>query len=275
MNSHKVYRKHHSSYSAYPQLQSHSNFFCGHLWPHFLLFCTCIFAKALRCISTSSWDPFFFLTILCIFSGLLTYALPRWFSFLSVTNVTKLEHLHQAAARRHYRLPLVFSYNLSPFRRIFSSPNTSTRFALSSHERALCLPTSFLTSGSARLRMKPRLSRSSWRIFGSTHPLMRCPSSSETLSPLALPLLLGIHLQRGAHSTPILSVDSPLSRQGVGLSHLDSLPPHDHVIWTDGRVPISFGKRGSGVHANCFLCSAEATLSYSAGPVCSRFSAEA
>ena len=52
-------------------------------------------------------------------------------------------------------------------------------------------------------------------------------------------------------------------------------PSHDLVLWTDGSVPFSFGKDGSGVLANCSLCGTEATLSFSAGPVCSSFSAEA
>ena len=54
---------------------------------------------------------------------------------------------------------------------------------------------------------------------------------------------------------------------------LNSLPPHDLVLWTDGSVP--FGKSGSGVLANCSLCGTEATLSFSAGPICLSFSAEA
>ena len=47
------------------------------------------------------------------------------------------------------------------------------------------------------------------------------------------------------------------------------------VLWTEGSVPFPFGKGGSGVLANCSLCGTEATLSFSAGPVCSSFSAEA
>ena len=76
-------------------------------------------------------------------------------------------------------------------------------------------------------------------------------------------------------STPCSRSDPPLSRQGAALAHLDSLPLHDLVLWTDGSVPFPFGKGGSGVLANCFLCGTEATLSFSAGPVCSSFSAEA
>ena len=64
-----------------------------------------------------------------------------------------------------------------------------------------------------------------------------------------------------------------LSRQGAALAHLDSLLPHDLVLWTDGSV--SFGKGDSSVLANCCLCGTEGTLSFSAGPVCSSFSAEA
>ena len=93
------------------------------------------------------------------------------------------------------------------------------------------------------------------------------------LSLLALPHLLGICLC-SPWSPPFplhaLTLTFPL---GAALVHLDSLPPYDLVLWTDGSVP--FGKGGSGVLANCFLCGTEATLSFSAGPVCSRFSAEA
>ena len=64
--------------------------------------------------------------------------------------------------------------------------------------------------------------------------------------------------------------NSPLSGQGATLAHLDS-PPHDLVLWTDGSVPFAFGKSGSGVLANCSLRGTEATLSFSAGPVCLSF----
>ena len=61
----------------------------------------------------------------------------------------------------------------------------------------------------------------------------------------------------------------------MALTHLDSLSSHDLVLWTDGSVPFPFGKGGSTVLANCSLCGTEATLSFSAGPVCSSFFAEA
>ena len=47
------------------------------------------------------------------------------------------------------------------------------------------------------------------------------------------------------------------------------------MLWTDGSVPFPFGKGGSGVLANCSFCGTEATLFFSAGPVCSNFSTEA
>ena len=72
-----------------------------------------------------------------------------------------------------------------------------------------------------------------------------------------------------------LALIPPRTRQGAALAHLDSLLPHDLVLWTDGSVPFPSGKGGSGVLANCSLCGTEATLSFSAGPVCSSFSAEA
>ena len=52
-------------------------------------------------------------------------------------------------------------------------------------------------------------------------------------------------------------------------------PPYDLVFWIDGSVPFLFGKDGSGVLANRSLCGIEVTPSFSAGPVCSSFSAEA
>ena len=76
-------------------------------------------------------------------------------------------------------------------------------------------------------------------------------------------------------STPCSRSDPPHSRQGTALAHLDSLPPHDLVLWTKGSVPFPFGKGGSGVLAKCSHCGVEATLSFSVGPVCSSFSAEA
>ena len=104
---------------------------------------------------------------------------PDGFLFLSVTNITKLERLHRAASRAitgclsSSPIALVLSVASLPPLRV-----TLIYFTLSSYERALRLPTSFPTSGLARLGVKPRLCRSSQRAFASTHPLM-LPSTSS------------------------------------------------------------------------------------------------
>ena len=95
---------------------------------------------------------------------------------------------------------------------------------------------------------------------------------------LALPVLLRNVPSFTVESTlptPCSRSDPPHSRQGAARAHLDSLLPHDLVLWTDGSVPFPFGKGGSGVLANCSLCGTEVTLSFSAGPVCLSFSAKA
>ena len=96
--------------------------------------------------------------------------------------------------------------------------------------------------------------------------LLACPS----FPPWNLPFFI----VESTLSSPCSRSDPPLSRQRAALAHLDSLPPRDLVLWTDGFVPFPFGKGGSGVLANCSFCGTEATLSFSAGPVCSSFSAE-
>ena len=111
---------------------------------------------------------------------------------LSVTNIIKLERLHRAASRAitgclsSSPIPLLLSeVSLTPLR------VTLTHFTLSSYERALRLPASFPISGMTRLGVKPRLCRSSWRAFASTHPLMLPPFTSpwEALLEMCLPSL--------------------------------------------------------------------------------------
>ena len=95
------------------------------------------------------------------------------------------------------------------------------------------------------------------------------------LSLLAFPHLLGTCLPSlwsplfPLHATALIALSLTKVRLSLTLtlSHL--------VLWTDGSVPFPFGKRGSGVLANCSLCGTEATLSFSAGPVCSSFFAKA
>ena len=104
------------------------------------------------------------------------------------------------------------------------------------------------------------------------------PSNSSREALLACPPFLPWNLPSFTVESTLSSLcsrsDAPLSRQGAALAHLDSLPLHDLVLWTDGSVPFPFGKGGFGVLVNCSLCVTAATLSFSAGPVCSSFSAE-
>ena len=146
--------------------------------------------KAIRCISASSWGPSKeSLSVLykSFLQSLLTYASLGWFPFLSATNITKLECLHRVASRAitgclsSCPIPLLLSEASLPSLRV-----TLTHFTLLSYERALCLPTSFPISGMARLEVKPRLSRSSWRALASTHPLM-LPSTCSREALLACP----------------------------------------------------------------------------------------
>ena len=146
--------------------------------------------KALRCISASSWGPSKESLSLLYKSFLqppLTYASPGWFPFLSVTSITKLERLYQAASRAitgcllSYLISLLLSEASLPPLRV-----TLTHFTLSFYVRAFRLPTSFSISGLARLGVKPRLCRSSWRAFASTQPLI-LPSTSLREALLACP----------------------------------------------------------------------------------------
>ena len=236
------------------------------------------FLKAFRCISASSWGPSkesLSLLYKSFLRSLLTYASPGWFPFLSATNITKLEHLHRAASRAitgclsSSPIPLLLTEASLPPLRV-----TLTHFTLFSYERALRLPTSFSISGLVRLGVKLRLCRWSWRALASTHPLM-LPSSCSRKALVAWPPCPPSFTVESTFSSPCSRSDPPHSRQGAALAHLDSLPPHDLVLWTDGSVPFLFGKGGSSVLANCSLCGTEATLSFSAGPVRFSFSAEA
>ena len=146
--------------------------------------------KALRCISASSWGPskeslsFLYKSFL---RSLLTYASPGWFPFLSATNLTKLDCLHRVASHAitgcvlSSPIPLLLSKASLPPLRV-----TLTHFTLLSYEWALRLPTSFPISGLARLGVRPRLCRSSWRAFASSHLLM-LPSTCSREALLACP----------------------------------------------------------------------------------------
>ena len=43
--------------------------------------------------------------------------------------------------------------------------------------------------------------------------------------------------------SPCSRSDPPLSRQSDALAYLDSLPPHDLVLWANSSVPLPAGKR--------------------------------
>ena len=84
--------------------------------------------KALRCISASSWGhskESLSLLYKSFLRPLLTYALPRWFPLLNITNITELERLNQAASRAitgclsSSSIPLLFSEVCLP---LFKSP---------------------------------------------------------------------------------------------------------------------------------------------------------
>ena len=195
--------------------------------------------------------------------------------FSSATNSTKMERLYRAASRAITRclssspIPLLLSEASLPPLRV-----TLTHFTLLSYKRALRLPTTFPISGLTRLGVRTRFCRSSWRAFAFTHPLM-LPSTSSREALLACPPFppwnLFLFTVEYTLSAPCFRSDPPLSRQGVVPAHLDSLLPHDLVLWTDGSVPFHFTKGSSGVLANCSLCGTEVTLFFSAGPICSSF----
>ena len=146
--------------------------------------------KALRCISASSWGPSGeSLSILykSFLRFLLACASTGWFPFLSATNFTKLERLHRAASRAiagclsSFPISLLLlDASLPPLR------VTLTHFILLFYEWALRLPTSFPISGLARLGVKPRLCRLSWRALASTHPFM-LPSTCSREALVACP----------------------------------------------------------------------------------------
>ena len=179
---------------------------------------------------------------------------------------------------RHHRLPfsspiplLLCEASLPPLR------VTPTHFTLLSYERALRLPTSFLLSGLARLGVKPRLCRSSWRVLRSLIRSCFLLLLLGKLFQLALHFLLGITLLSRwsppffPHALALI----PLFLAKVRLSSTLTLSPHDLALWSHSSVHFPFGKGGSGVLANCSLWGIEATLSFSAGPAYSSFSAEA
>ena len=153
---------------------------------------------------------------------------PDGFLFLSGTNIAKLERHHRAVSRA-----ITGCLSFSPISLLFSKTSppplrvTLTHFTLSPYERALCLPTSFNISGLARLGMKPRLCRSSWRALASTQLLIP-PSTFPREALLACPRFPSWNSPsfnvRSTLFSPCSRSDLHLSRQGAALAHLESLP---------------------------------------------------
>ena len=168
-------------------------------------------------------------SLFCIklFFGPFSLMLHRWFPFLSATNITKLESLHQAASCAISGCPsaspiplLLFEASLLPLR------VTLTHFTLLSYEWAFRLPIFYPISGLARLGVKPRLFRSSWRAFASTHLLM-LPFTSPKEALLACPpspfWSLCFFNVESTLSSPCSRSDLFLFFQGAAFVYLDSL----------------------------------------------------
>ena len=196
--------------------------------------------KVLRCISASSWGPSkasIYVLYKTFLRSLLTYASPGWFPFLSATNITKWERLHRAASRAitgclsSSPIPLLLTEaSLPPLRVVL------THFTLLSHERAVRLPTSFSISGLARLGVKPRLCRSSWGAFASTHSLMlpsTCSRKALVACPSFSPWNLPSFTVESTLFTPCSRSDA-LSLAKVRLSLTLTLSPL--LIWCFGQT---------------------------------------
>ena len=238
--------------------------------------------KALRCISASSWGPSKeSLSVLykSFLRPLLTYTSPRWFPFLSATNLTKLERLHRAASRAitgclsSSPIPLLLTEASLPPLQV-----TLTHFTLLCYKWALRLPTSFAISCLARLGVKPRLCRSSWTALASTHPLMlpsTCSREALLACPPCPPWNLPLFTVESTLPTSCSCCDPPLTRQGAALAHLDSLPP---MIWCFEQTALFLFLLARAAPAFLPIALSVALrplFSFSAGPVCSSFSAEA
>ena len=161
-----------------------------------------------------------------------------WSGILSVTEANDI--IDDAKLSRPRKVPRRLDESSNAFFHAEAKDNYKQLYyevldSLSSYERALHLPTPFSISGLARLGVKPILCRSSSRAFSSTHPLM-LPSTSAREALLACPPSppwnLPSFTMEFTLSSSCSCSDFPLSRQGVALAHLDSLLPHDLLLWT-------------------------------------------
>ena len=128
----------------------------------------------------------------------------------------------------------------------------------------------------------PAVSRFSLSYFFSSRFLyfsyfmLPCTSPKEAVlaCPPSPPWNLSSFTVEFTLSSPCSRSDRPLTRQGVVLAHLDSLSPHD-LVFGQTALFLLFLAKETDVLDHCSLCWTEATLSVSACPVCSSFSAEA
>ena len=114
--------------------------------------------------------------------------------------------------------------------------------------------------------MKPKLCRSSRRVFASTHPLMlpsTCSREALLACPPFPPWKLHSFTVASTLSTPCSRSDPPLSRQGAALAHLDSLPL---MIWCFGLTALFLFLLARATPAFLPTALSVATLSFSAGP---------
>ena len=96
----------------------------------------------------------------------------------------------------------------------------------------------FPISGLARLGVKPRLCRSSWRAFAPTHPLMlpsTCSREALVACPPCPPWNLPSLMVESTLSSSCSSSDPFLTHQGAALAHLGSLPL---MIWCFGQTAL-------------------------------------
>ena len=128
--------------------------------------------------------------------------------------------------------------------------------------------------------VEPKLRRSSWRAFASTHLLMLYLLLVRRLSLFAIPHVFGTcHSSLWAPPFPLRAPALiPLSRQDTALAHLDSL--HLTIWCFEQTAPLFFLlAKTARAYLPTVLCvalwSLFSFLFFSAGPLCSSFSAEA
>ena len=139
-------------------------------------------------------------------------------------------------------------------------------FPFAFYKWVLHLPTFFPISGLARHGVKPRLCRSYWRAFMSTHLLMflsTSPREALLACPPFPPWNLLSFTVKATLSFPCSRSD-PLFLEKVRLSPTLTLS-HLTTCYS-GQTALFlflFDNGGSGVLANCSLCGTEATLFFS------------